>query len=105
MHSVKAGEWQSCDSDKLYGTSKPILFTPSLSHGAVSESWRAEWGLGIPSTWRQGGASKVHVSRHRTDVLRRCPGACVGLGLVGEKADPLGQGHPAAGWTPGPDSW
>ena len=82
-----------------------LYSTPSLSRGAVSESWRAEWGLGIPSTWRQGGASKVHVRRHRTDVLRRCPGACVGLGLVGEKADPLGQGHPAAGWTPGPDSW
>lgn len=38
----KAAEWQSHDSNKIYGTSKPVLLTPSLSHGLVSGSWRVE---------------------------------------------------------------
>ena len=61
--------------------------------------------MGIPSGGWVGGASEVHMRRGRTDVLGRCPGPCVGLDLDGEKADPLGQGHPAAGWTRGPDPW
>lgn len=61
--------------------------------------------MGIPSAGREGGALEVHVRRGRTDVLGRCPGPCAGLGLDGEKADPLGQGHPEAGWTRGPDLW
>ena len=48
----EAAEWQSHDSNKIYGTSKPVLLTPSLSHGVVSESRRVECGLGIPSTRR-----------------------------------------------------
>lgn len=46
--------WQWLDSNKIYWTSKPALSTSGLSREVVSEPWRWEWDLGIPSTGREG---------------------------------------------------
>lgn len=63
--------WPSHDSNKIYWTSKPGLLTSSLSSVLVSESWRQEWGLRIPSMGGEGMSFNGQSDDGgRTNVLR-----------------------------------